>query len=166
MQTKAKDYWKLFRASTCSIRLKGATKSEVFEELVANLVAAKALAEDLEASALRALQEREKLASTGVGMNVAIPHVKLRGLEETVLSLSVHPIGVEWHALDGEPAHVIFTVLRPEAAGALHDPERHLALMRWISSLARDPDFRNFARAAKNRTDLIDLLREKGELGA
>ncbi len=166
MQTKAKDFWRLFKPSACSIRLKGKSKNEVFEELVSNLVAAKLLAETLSEPALRSLLERERLASTGVGMNVVIPHVKLKGLEETVLSLSIHAAGVDWNALDGAPAHIFFTVLRPETGGALHDPERHLELMRWISGLARDGDFRNFARASKNRTDLIDLLREKGELGA
>jgi mannitol/fructose-specific phosphotransferase system IIA component (Ntr-type) len=166
MQTKAKDYWKHFKPSTCSIRLKGATAADVFEELVTNMVRSKVLPEELKEEAMRALQERERLASTGVGKNVAIPHVKLKGLEEVAVSLSIHPDGVDWNSLDGEPVHILFTVLRPESAGVRHDPDRHLDMMRWISQLARESDFRNFARRVKNRTDLVALLREMSAPGS
>ena len=91
------------------------------------------------------------VASTGVGMNVAIPHVKLPGLEEPVFSLCLAPDGIEWSSVDGEPAKIIFAVLRPERASETFDPERHLEMMRWIAALGRDSDFRNFARAASTR---------------
>jgi mannitol/fructose-specific phosphotransferase system IIA component (Ntr-type) len=109
---------------------------------------------------VKTLLEREELASTGVGQNVAIPHVKLEGLDEAVASLSVHNEGVEWAAVDGEPVQVLFTVLRPEHAGESHDPDRHLEMMRWVASLSRNGDFRNFAIQARTRTELVDLLKE------
>ncbi len=160
MQTEAKDYWKLFKPSACSVRLKGSTRQEVFEELVANFAAAGLLAEELRASALRALSERESVASTGVGQRVAIPHVKLAGLEEAIFSLSLHPLGVDWNSVDGAPVTILFTVLRPERAGERYRPERHLDMMRWISQLGRDPDFRRFVVTIPTRKGLVDLLRE------
>jgi len=165
MSTKTRDFWKLFKPSACSLRLKGTTPATIFEELVGNLVSAKALSPDLADAAREALEEREQLASTGVGMNVAIPHVKLRGLEEVVVSLSVHPEGLEWRSLDGDPAELFFLVLRPEGKSERHDPERHLEMMRWISVLSRDGDFRNFARRATKKTELVDLLKEMSNLG-
>ena len=59
------------------------------------LASSKLLPAALEDDARAALQAREELASTGVGMNVAIPHVKLEGLEEAIFSLSVAPDGLE-----------------------------------------------------------------------
>ena len=161
MQTEAKDYWKLFRASSCSVRLEGSTKEEVFEELIENFIKAGAMAEDLRQAALEALIAREAIASTGVGHRVAIPHVKLVGLSEAVLSLSTHPDGVEWDSLDGEPVAIFFTVLRPEKPTERYHPDRHLDIMRWISLLSRDNDFRRFVLGAATRKDLLDLLREK-----
>ena len=160
MRTENNEFWKLFRPAACSIGLKGADQEEVFADLVGNLVKAKLLEAALVDRAVQALLDRERLASTGVGRNVAIPHVMLKGIEQAVVSLSVHREGVPWKALDGEPAHLFFTVLRPEQAGDQHDPDRHLEMMRWISSLGRDDDFRRFAMNVPNRTELVALLKE------
>ena len=160
MQTEANEYWKLFKPAACCLRLGGSTKEEVFLELVETFVKAKSLPESLQDAALHALIEREHLASTGVGQRVAIPHVKLAGLEEAVFSLALHPDGIEWSSLDGEPVAILFTVLRPEKASARHSPERHLDMMRWISQLGRDADFRRFALGVTTKKALVDLLRE------
>lgn len=160
MSTQTTDFWKLFKPSHCSLKLTGTSKDDVLAELVQHLVKTGALEESLSDDALRALSDREQLASTGVGMNVAIPHVKLEGLDSVVLALCVHKDGVDWNALDGDPVHLFFTVLRPEEAGDQYDPERHLEMMRWVSRLARDGDFRRFALTVENRTQLVDLLKE------
>ena len=163
MQTEAKDYWRLFKPSACSVRLKGSSRQEVFAELVDNFARARLLAGELRDPALRALLEREALASTGVGQRVAIPHVKLAGLQEAIFSLSLQPEGVEWNSLDGAPVTIFFTVLRPERPSERYHPERHLEMMRWISQLGRDPDFRRFALGISTKKGLVDLLREKSE---
>jgi mannitol/fructose-specific phosphotransferase system IIA component (Ntr-type) len=160
MQTKAKDNWKLFKPSACSLALKGSTKEEIFTEVVSTLIRAKALSADLKDGAVQALVDREGIASTGVGSNVAIPHVKLAGLEQPVFSVSLLPSGIDWSSVDGEPAKIFFVVLRPERAGASFDPDRHLEMMRWISELARVADFRRFALAASTKKELVELLRE------
>lgn len=160
MQTEAKDYWRLFKPAACSLRLAGTTREQAFAEIVGNLVKAKCLEERLRAAAQKALLEREAVASTGIGQGVAIPHVKLAGIEEAAFSLSLVPQGIEWAALDGQPVAILFTVLRPERAGARHDPQRHLDMMRWISQLGRHPDFRRFALSVATKKDLVDLLRE------
>ena len=94
-------------------------------------------------------------------MSVAIPHVKLVGLDRAACSLSVHVAGLEWQAVDGAPVHLLFTVLRPDKASTLHDPDKHLEMMRWISRLSRDADFRRFAARVKTKSELVDLLKEK-----
>ncbi len=160
MKTEASPFWKLFRPSACVIRLKAIDQEEIFQEIVSTMVKAEQLSADLEASALRALGERERMASTGVGMGVAIPHVRLDGLERVAVSFSTHGDGVDWRAIDGAPVQLFFTVLRPAEASAQHDPDKHLEMMRWISRLSRHEDFRRFALGAKNRTELVDLLRE------
>jgi mannitol/fructose-specific phosphotransferase system IIA component (Ntr-type) len=161
MQARDKEYWKLFKPAACSVRLRSATRDEVFAELVDNFVRAKLLEPALRAAAVRALLERESVASTGVGQRVAIPHVKLVGLEEAIFSLSIHPSGIEWSSLDGEPVTILFTVLRPDRPGGRFQPERHLDMMRWISALGRDADFRRFALGVTTKKGLVDLLREK-----
>ena len=153
-------FWKQFKVKSCSASLKAGSKEGVLREILGNLVGSGALSETMADAALKTLLEREELATTGVGQNVAIPHVKIDGLEEAVASLSVHTKGVEWAAVDGEPVRVLFTVLRPGQAGKSHDPDRHLEMMRWIASLSRNSDFRRFAVHVRTRTELVDLLKE------
>ncbi len=154
------NFWKSFKPKSCSVRLQAVSKEEALSEVVENLITGEALPANLKNDALAALLAREKLGSTGVGMGVAIPHVKLKGLERAACSLSVHSGGLEWHALDGGQVHILCTVLRPEKPGENHDPERHLEMMQWIARLAREPDFRRFALKVKTKTELVDLLRE------
>ena len=154
------NHWKHFKPKACSVHLKASTKDEALVEVVRNMVLAHVLPAGLESSAEKALLERERTASTGVGMSVAIPHVKIDGLERAICTLSVHREGIAWEALDGAPVHLLFTVLRPDKQGAHHDPERHLDLMRWIARLGRAGDFRRFAVRVKTKTELVELLRE------
>jgi PTS system nitrogen regulatory IIA component len=154
------DWHKRFKSKACTLRLKAATKDGALDEVVGGLVAAGLLAAELAADAQNALLAREEIASTGVGMNVAIPHVRLDGLDEAVFSLALAPEGIEWAAVDGQPVHILFVVLRPGEATDRHDPEDHLEMMRWIARLARDADFRAFALRAKNRTEILALLKE------
>jgi PTS system nitrogen regulatory IIA component len=157
----APNHWKQFKPKACSVRLGASTKEEALLEVVANLVQAGVLSEAMASEAEKALLDRERAASTGVGMNVAIPHVRLPGLDRAVCSLSVHAGGIPWGAVDGAPVHLVFTVLRPDAKSTAHDPEQHLDLMRWIARLSRDGDFRSFAVRVKTKSELVELLREK-----
>jgi mannitol/fructose-specific phosphotransferase system IIA component (Ntr-type) len=154
------NFWKSFKPKSCSVHLRAQSKSEALSEVVENLISGATLPEQFRADALEALLAREKLGSTGVGMGVAIPHVKLKGIERAACSLSVHAGGLDWQALDGGQVHILFTVLRPEKAGGEHDPERHLEMMHWIARLAREADFRRFALKVKTKTELVDLLKE------
>jgi mannitol/fructose-specific phosphotransferase system IIA component (Ntr-type) len=155
------DFWKQFKTKHCTTKLSAGTKDEVLAEVTELLVESGGLDAAARAETLKALLERERLGSTGVGAHVAVPHVKVRAIERAVCSLAIHPAGVEWQAVDGLPVHVIFTVLRPEKPGEAHDPERHLEMMRWIARLSRDGDFRRFAMRVRTKTELLDLLKEK-----
>jgi PTS system nitrogen regulatory IIA component len=153
-------FWKQFKPKSCSVSLKASQKDGILTELVNNMVKSGVLDQELQDVALRTLREREDLASTGVGMSVAVPHVKVPGLSSVVCTLSIHKEGIEWRAVDGEAVRVLFTILRPERASEEHNPEVHLEMMSWIARLAKQPDFRRFAIAAKTKTELVDLLKE------
>ena len=164
MPTRSTDFWKLFDPKGCSVNLKSSSKEDAIGELVENFQSGGLLDDALAKVALAALQERERAASTGIGRGVAIPHVKVPGLDQAVVSLSIHKEGLDWEALDREPVQIVFTVLRPDQAGELHDPERHIEMMRWVARLAQDVDFRSFSVRVKNKKELVSLLKEKANL--
>ncbi len=153
-------FWKEFKSKSCSSRLKASVKEDVLKEVVDLLVKGGELEASLHDEVLNALLSREQLASTGVGMNVAIPHVKIKGIERVICSLCVTKEDVDWNAVDGDPVHILFTVLRPERATDEHDPEEHIKRMSWIARLGRESDFRRFVRGAKTKAEMLSLLKE------
>ena len=153
-------FWKEFKSKSCSSRLKANDKEQALEEVVDLLIKGGELDATLKSEALDALLSREEMASTGVGMNVAIPHVKLKGIDRVICSLCISRGGLDWNAIDGEPVHILFIVLRPERATDSHDPEHHIERMSWIARLGRQSDFRNFVQNVNTKAEMLGLLKE------
>lgn len=59
---------------------------------------------------LREIYDREELASTGVGLGVAIPHVKIPEVTDYVICVGRKTEGMEFDSLDGQPARLIFMI--------------------------------------------------------
>lgn len=74
------------------------------------------------------LLEREELGSTSVGPLVAIPHCKLKGLHEVVVSVAVCRRPIDFGSDDDGPVQLFFTVISPE-----DDPAGHLQSLAMIS---------------------------------
>ncbi len=101
-----------------------------------------------------ALIERESRGSTGQ-QGVGIPHVKMDGVDKVSVVVAVHQDGLDFRALDDEPVHVFFSVVRP-TEGA----EEHLGILRWIAGIAGHHDFVGFAKQATEPSQILDLLAE------
>lgn len=85
-----------------------------------------------------ALIEREKLGSTGIGENVAIPHAKSEEIDQilTVFGRSVE--GVEFDSLDKKPVHFVCLVVAPA-----HSTGHHLKALARIARLLKSQELRN-----------------------
>ena len=62
------------------------------------------------------LLEREKLGSTGIGGGIAIPHGKLAGLENLIVSFGRSKDGIDFDSMDGKPVHIFFLLMAPVKA--------------------------------------------------
>lgn len=103
---------------------------------------------------VQALQQREAQGSTA-SQGVAIPHVKLAGVSRVTMVLGIHRAGLDFRALDAEPVHVFFSVVRP-----LETADQHLGLLRWCAGIAQHEDFVSFTRQARSAQEILDLLSE------
>lgn len=82
---------------------------------------------------LAKIEEREKLGSTGFGRGVAIPHARVPGVTRPVAAVLRPESPVAFDAVDGRPVDIVFGLLSPEHAGAMH-----LHALAAISRLMRD----------------------------
>ncbi|MCD6101096.1 MAG: PTS sugar transporter subunit IIA, partial [Candidatus Marinimicrobia bacterium] len=80
--------------------------------------------------ARKAVMEREKLMSTGVGRGVAIPHGKYPYTDEVLVCVGVSRKGVDFDAVDGQPVYIFVLLLTPEK-----QPSKHLKLLSKFSRI-------------------------------
>jgi len=105
------------------------------------------------------LYEREKLGSTGIGDGIAIPHGKVPGLDELVLSFGRSTAGINFDSMDGKPAHLFFLLMAPENSAG-----QHLKALAKISKMLKDGIFRNRLTTAKTREDLYRIITVQDDL--
>jgi PTS system nitrogen regulatory IIA component len=107
---------------------------------------------------LHVLLERERLGSTGIGDGIAIPHGKVPGLDEMVVSFGRSREGIEFEAMDGKPVHLFFLLMAPENSAG-----QHLKALAKISRMLKDPNFRKNLLNAKMHDDLFRIIAEKDD---
>ena len=56
---------------------------------------------------LRCILERERVISTGIGIGLAMPHVKIPSVTDFVLAIGRSTQGIDFDALDGHPVHIV-----------------------------------------------------------
>jgi PTS system nitrogen regulatory IIA component len=100
-----------------------------------------------------ALFAREKLGSTGLGLGIAIPHGRIKGLKNPVGAFVRLESPVQFDAPDGKPVGLVFVLLVPEAAN-----EHHLQLLSELAQMFSDPEFREQLAAAPDAVALHGLF--------
>ena len=134
-----------------SFDLKGKTKNEIIEELV-NIASRSKLVKDKD-EVLKAVLEREKLVTTGVGYGVAFPHAKTKAIKGIVIAFGRSKAGIDFDAMDKKSVHLFFLIAAPEdAIGA------HLNVMARLSYLMKSEKNRDSLMKITNPRELLELL--------
>ncbi len=144
-------------AKSCILgELRSTTKEGIIEELAALL--AQNHSSISQEETIRILMEREKLGSTGIGNGVAIPHGKLRSLNQIVTAFGRSLEGVDFDSQDAKPAHLFFVLLAPENAASLH-----LKALARLSRLLKDLHFRNKLMEARDPAEIYHEIISEDE---
>lgn len=134
--------------------LQASDKTAVLAELAGTLTA---VDDSLDhAELLQILLEREQLGSTGIGDGVAIPHGKLKDVERLKICFGRHRRGVDFDAMDGQPAHLFFLLIAPEDAAGVH-----LKALARISKLLKNAEVRGRLLAASGAEMLYRIIVEE-----
>ena len=106
----------------------------------------------------KALVDREKLGSAGIGKGVAIPHAKTESATELTVAFGVSKEGIDFNSLDEEDVHLFFVFASPNK-----DSQIYLKVLARISRLIREEEFRDNLFNCKTPKEVIDCIREKEE---
>ena len=125
------------------------------EALVASLNKAGRLKRGTAKDVVKAVLDREKEASTGIGKGVAIPHVKHPSVKEVVGVVGQSSAGIDFRSLDKQPVFSIILLISPTDA-----PDQHIQAMESIFRNLQQEKFRRFLRQCRTVESIEDLFRE------
>lgn len=142
----------LLTPARISTTLRVSSKDAAIEALGALLVQESELTNS--STVVQVLRDREGLASTGVGDEVAIPHGRLPILTQIVAAIAVAPDGVDFDSIDRRPVRIFVAVLAPDRA-----PGDHLRVLARVSRLLRDARVRAELIAARDPVEVLGILK-------
>lgn len=99
-----------------------------------------------------ALMEREALGSTGLGSGVAVPHARLREIDQVTAVFLRLDTPVAFEAVDDRPVDLLFALFAPPKDGA-----EHLRALAAVSRALRASALREQLRQART-VDAVKAL--------
>ena len=99
------------------------------------------------------LQDREGLGSTGLGVGVAIPHGRVKGLKEAHASFYRLAHGIDFKTSDQIAVDIVIFLLVPEVA-----TQKHLDLLSEIAQILADKLKRVQLREANTTVALRTIM--------
>lgn len=102
------------------------------------------------------LMDLENAASSGVGGGVAIPHLRLPGLDAPFTLFAKLGASLDFKAVDGEPVDMVVLILSPAA-----DVADHLRRLARVSRLMRDDALRAKLRGVETPDGVHALLLDR-----
>ena len=142
--------------SSINLDIKGTSKSEI----LINLVQVLAKSNDLESSKeiINLLEEREKLSTTGIGFQIAVPHCKSSQVESLKIVIARSEEGVGFQSLDAQDVKLFFLLVAPSKSTS-----EHLKALAKIARFAKDASIRNELLSLQSPKDIFNFIQEKEE---
>lgn len=140
----------------CCSLLQAKTKTEVIIELADRLEGRDKI--DTE-SLKKELFYREQLMSTGIGLGLAVPHVRFKGIKSPVVLAGIQPAGItDYESIDGEPVNIVIMILVGE-----NQHKEHIRLLSMIVGRLKDSSMKERLLKAENGDEIYEIM--TGEAG-
>lgn len=106
------------------------------------------------ASIAEGIFQREKLMSTGIGLGIAIPHVRMDGISSLLMAVGLSTEDItDYESLDSQPVRLIFMILAGKDQHTLH-----IKTMAAISRRIKSPVLREMIVQARQPEIIYNLL--------
>jgi PTS system fructose-specific IIC component len=134
--------------------LTGETRDEIIDEMIGKLNRVGALHSEEEFK--QAIMNREQEGTTGIGMNIAIPHGKSDAVKKPSVVFGIKQLGVDWKSLDGTKAKLIFMIAVPKES----EGNEHLKILQMLSRKLMDDSYKERLLSVQTKEEAYKLLGE------
>jgi len=131
---------------------KATSKKEALSELIDLLHSTKQIKN--KNGLTEAIFFREELMSTGIGMGVAVPHVRLSSVKDITIAVAVVHDGItDYESMDNEPVNLVFMI-----AARKDQHVEHLKALGSIAGKLKEQSIKNQLLAAATPQDFYTML--------
>ena len=102
---------------------------------------------------LDALWDREQILSTGIGLGIAVPHVRHANVPVEVMRVGRSRTGLAFDAIDAKPVHAVFTILMPSG-----NHRRHVQVLGAIAAAVKEGSRREGIFAAPDSATFVQRM--------
>lgn len=141
----------LLSANAVKLNVSASDKNDILNKAVDLMVAQGNISD--RASYLKAVLERERESTTGVGDGIAIPHGRCDGVRTPGLVAMVIPDGVEYEALDDEPVNLLFLIAANPQSGSAH-----IDILSKLSGMLMHDEFTSALKSAKTPEEFLQII--------
>lgn len=103
----------------------------------------------------KAILEREDIVSTGIGLGVALPHVKLKEIEDFFIIVGINKDGIDWDAIDRNPVGIVFLIGGPEKEDS---QKEYLQIISRLMLLIKNKDRRVALLSSTSKKEIADIF--------
>ena len=136
------------------ISLKSTDKDDVLTEMI-NLINEKSSITDIQ-SLRKKIFYRESLMSTGIGLHIGIPHIRMNGINKPIITIGIQPKGIfKYEAIDNLPVKLVVLIICGE-----NQHKTHIKILSQIVSLLKKNDNINKVLTANNTLEVYRLFTE------
>jgi len=99
------------------------------------------------------LLARERLSSTGLGRGVALPHGRVKDIDQTLCAFLQLREGIDFDSNDHQPVDLLCALVVPE-----HSTDEHLKILATLAEMFRNEAFCERLRKASSSEELYQQL--------
>jgi len=108
----------------------------------------------------KAIFYREELMSTGIGLGVAVPHARIKGLDRYIVLVGINKDGIkDYDSIDNVPVKIVIMIITGEK-----QHKEFLKLLAQIVEIIKKPLVIDKLLSTNNAEEIIELL-SGGESG-
>lgn len=101
----------------------------------------------------QSVMEREKIIATGMGHGVAVPHAKIKGLQDFALTICRSTDAISYGALDSTPVRILVLLLSPE-----DKVKEHVKVIAELNKRMKFASLRQSILNAKSAAEIADAF--------
>lgn len=106
---------------------------------------------------LHELIERENLITTGIGVGIAVPHIRSKHVFRNAISIGVSHTGIDWQSFDLMPVKIVILIL-----GKALSHDEFLFILSKLTTILKEATNREYILNATHPEDIYQLFVNQG----